>query len=680
MKTFLNSNIIPLKMNMNMKKILSWGMMLAAAFTLTNCAKEIDPPVQEPESVGYPFEIVASTVDTKTVNDGMSTKWAAGDKLNVFHVLSDETNYVNDNDFTVSDIEAGVFTGTIAEQLDVEEEYDWYVMYPYNEKVITPGEKTAGFTYIGYSTGLNQTGYNSMASLKGSVCPLYGIAKYAGVRPEITMNHLSSIVAINVTNKNEDPLTISSASFTAPEDIVGSYFIDITGESVVYTPSDANYVKNTAIVNVTSGATALAKGESAILYAAIKPFTAAAGQKLTLSVNGYSKEIELSNPVTFAAGKIKTLNFGYDKVETVVPEPDGADKIVIDFSAQGYVNGVSVSDVRQMPVIVSFDKGSNSSNAPKYYTTGTAVRTYGGNTITVSSTLGKVVGVEFIFSTSETSDNSNGITADAGTLALPSWTGSEESVTFTISGTTGHRRIQKLEVYVDTEGEEWEPVQLETPDVECSAQTENTLTFQWNAITNALGYEVTFDGETVNVTETTYIAMELEPETEYEIAVKALGDGTYYLDSEVATITGETTEEVQSSGVPTDATLSFESTANRVTQTTSQQVWSQNGITLTNDKSSSTSNVGNYSNPARFYASSKITVTAAGNITKIVFDCNSASYATALKNSIGTVSGATVTISSDKVTVTFTTEVESFVIAKLSAQVRMDSITVTYLQ
>ena len=665
---------------MNMKKIISWGMMLATAFTLTNCAKEIDAPVQEPETTGYPFEIVASTVDTKTVNDGMSTKWAAGDKLNVFHVLSDETNYVNDNDFTVSDIEAGVFTGTIAEQLDVEEEYDWYVMYPYNEKVITPGEKTAGFTYIGYSTGLNQTGYNSMASLKGSVCPLYGIAKYAGVRPEITMNHLSSIVAINVTNKNEDPLTISSASFTAPEDIVGSYFIDITGESVVYTPSDANYVKNTAIVNVTSGATALAKGESAILYAAIKPFTAAAGQKLTLSVNGYSKEIELSNPVTFAAGKIKTLNFGYDKVETVVPEPDGADKIVIDFSAQGYVNGVSVSDVRQMPVIVSFDKGSNSSNAPKYYTTGTAVRTYGGNTITVSSTLGKVVGVEFIFSTSETSDNSNGITADAGTLALPSWTGSEESVTFTISGTTGHRRIQKLEVYVDTEGEEWEPVQLETPDVECSAQTENTLTFQWNAITNALGYEVTFDGETVNVTETTYIAMELEPETEYEIAVKALGDGTYYLDSEVATITGETTEEVQSSGVPTDATLSFESTANRVTQTTSQQVWSQNGITLTNDKSSSTSNVGNYSNPARFYASSKITVTAAGNITKIVFDCNSASYATALKNSIGTVSGATVTISSDKVTVTFTTEVESFVIAKLSAQVRMDSITVTYLQ
>ena len=294
------------------KQIISWGMMLAAAFTLTNCAKEIDAPVQEPESNGYPFEIIASTVDTKTVNDGMSTKWAEGDQLNVFHALGDDTNYVNDGAFTVSDIEKGVFTGTIAEQLDVEEEYDWYVMYPYNSKVTTPGTQTAGYTYIGYSSGLNQSGYNSMASLKGSVCPLYGILKYGGVKPELEMQHLSSVVAINVTNDTDEPLTITTASFTAPEDIVGSYHIDITKTPVVYTASGANYVNATATVNVSNG-TALAKGESAILYAAIKPFTAAAGQKLTLSVNGYSKEITLAEDVTFTAGKIKTLNFSYDK-------------------------------------------------------------------------------------------------------------------------------------------------------------------------------------------------------------------------------------------------------------------------------------------------------------------------------------------------------------------------------
>ena len=301
---------------MNMKKIISWGMMLAAAFTLTNCAKEIENP-NENQSAGIPFEIVASTADTKTVNDGMSTKWAEGDKINVFHALGDDIEYVNDGAFTVSDVENGVFTGTINVELEPQEEYNWYLMYPYSDKFTTPGAKTAGYTYIGYSSGLNQTGYNSMASLKGSVCPLYGVLKYGGIKPVVKMQHLSSVVAINVTNKNDEPLIITNASFTATEDIVGSYYIDITGDAVDYKASDANYVKNTAIVNVSNG-TALAKGESAILYAAIKPFTAAAGQKLTLSVNGYSKEITLSNDVTFTAGKIKTLNFGYDKDLSVV--------------------------------------------------------------------------------------------------------------------------------------------------------------------------------------------------------------------------------------------------------------------------------------------------------------------------------------------------------------------------
>ena len=294
-------------------------MMLAAAFTLTNCAKEIENPNEQTEAAGYPFEIVASTVDTKTVNDGMSTKWGAGDQINVFHALGESDDYKNDGAFTVSDVDGGVFTGNLVEELDVEEEYDWYVIYPYNAKVTTPGAQTAGYTYIGYRNGMNQQGYDSTASLDGTACPLYGIAKYAGVRPEITMNHLSSVVAINVTNMNEEPLTVTSASFTAPEDIVGSYYIDITKTPVDYKASGANYVSATATVNVSNG-TALAQGESAVLYAAIKPFTAATGSKLVLSVNGYEKELTMTKDVTFTAGKIKTLNFGYDKPESSDPE------------------------------------------------------------------------------------------------------------------------------------------------------------------------------------------------------------------------------------------------------------------------------------------------------------------------------------------------------------------------
>ena len=90
---------------------------------------------------------------------------------------------------------------------------------------------------------------------------------------------------------------------------------------------------------------------------------------------------------------------------------------------------------------------------------------------------------------------------------------------------------------------------------------------------------------------------------------------------------------ITSSAAETSATLSFADKANRSSFSSTQQVWSQNGITFTNDKASSSNSVGDYSNPVRLYANSSITIQAPGNITKIVVTCGSSSYATALKNS-----------------------------------------------
>ena len=134
---------------------------------------------------------------------------------------------------------------------------------------------------------------------------------------------------------------------------------------------------------------------------------------------------------------------------------------------------------------------------------------------------------------------------------------------------------------------------------------------------------------------------------------------------------------ITASAADTTVTLSFANKAQRITYSTSKQVWEQNGIVFTNDKGSSTSNVGDYASPARIYASSKITVEVPGKlITKIVFVCNSSSYATAMKNSIG----AAATASGSNVTVTFATPVESFVVAKMTAQVRLNSMNVSYTE
>ena len=120
------------------------------------------------------------------------------------------------------------------------------------------------------------------------------------------------------------------------------------------------------------------------------------------------------------------------------------------------------------------------------------------------------------------------------------------------------------------------------------------------------------------------------------------------------------------------ATISFSDVANRTTFSTSQQVWEQNGIKVVNDKGASTSNVADYSNPARFYKSSKLTVECSG-MTKIWFACNNESYAKALKESITT---GTVEIDGKTVQVDLTAAADSYVVETLSAQVRMDSITV----
>ena len=152
-------------------------------------------------------------------------------------------------------------------------------------------------------------------------------------------------------------------------------------------------------------------------------------------------------------------------------------------------------------------------------------------------------------------------------------------------------------------------------------------------------------------------------------AEKATGNHTY-VDG-LCSVCGASTASMKLLG-----TLSFSSTDNRTTFTTSQQVWAANGITLTNNKGASTSNVADYYNPARFYKSSQLIVAATG-ILKIEFTCNSASYASALQSSITAADGGTVSINGSVVTVTFADPIDSYTIASLTGgQVRVNSITV----
>ena len=303
------------------RQILTLGAICAAAFTLTNCNKEIAEP-KAPVTEGIPFEIVAATADTKTENTGLNTKWTAGDALNVFHAEAGTTAYGNNDNFTYAGAD-NKFKGTLKTGLDASKSYDWYALYPVNDKaqyvITTPaGSKTGdGWAYIGHKGGATQNGYNSTAHLAENLCPLYGVVKSIDASTPVSFNmkHIASVVKIVVTNESESPLTVTSVTFTAPEDIVGSYFMNFTDpNNVVCKASGASFVSSTATLNVTGG-TALNKGEKAEFYIPIKPFKAAANT-LKITVNGYEKTPVSTADVEFKAGKIETVNFKYNKPAT----------------------------------------------------------------------------------------------------------------------------------------------------------------------------------------------------------------------------------------------------------------------------------------------------------------------------------------------------------------------------
>ena len=131
--------------------------------------------------------------------------------------------------------------------------------------------------------------------------------------------------------------------------------------------------------------------------------------------------------------------------------------------------------------------------------------------------------------------------------------------------------------------------------------------------------------------------------------------------------------------VAVEATLSFADKANRTSYSTSQQVWEQNGIKLTNDKGTSTSNVGDYADPARFYKSSTVTIECA-RMTQIVIDCTTAGDNKYITPFLSDIKGDGVTVTQDgkKIIVTFAQEVDSFSFVCATGQSRASSITVTY--
>ncbi len=305
-----------------MKKALFFAGLAAATLSFVGCNKEADYAGRDGD-----FEVILNNDDTRTVNNGMQTTWAENDQLSAFYAPTGTTTWSGNIKFTVKEAGSNVATGKVGEL--TESAYDWYFLYPYSGYVASPTGLNAEGELSGYMTvgsaangSQRQAGYDSMAHLAGSALPVYGVVKNvpADEQPVVAMHQLASVVKVNVKNATAAPVHITNVAVTAPVDIVGTYYLDITGAAPGFTPSGENYVSKTASL-VVADHTDLAVGATASFYLAVKPFTAAAGSEFSVSVtasNGEQTSVKsLVAETVFSAGKIKEVNVNYDKAATV---------------------------------------------------------------------------------------------------------------------------------------------------------------------------------------------------------------------------------------------------------------------------------------------------------------------------------------------------------------------------
>lgn len=270
---------------------------------------------------------------------------------------------------------------------------------------------------------------------------------------------------------------------------------------------------------------------------------------------------------------------------------------------------------------------------------------------------------------------------------LPTSAPIESTVTFTVTPDEGYEVVSVKvndNIIAAVDGT-YSFVVGETNAVEVTTQV-ITDKHQVSVNGDVEGYTVTTDNDITlpgQVSEGT-LKFTVTAPAGYEVATVSVSgtvltaDADGYYTTEVA---GEITINItfkKVTYVEKTVTISFASMENRLSLNDEQQIWSQNGITVINDKADSGTKIASYANPVRFYANSNLTIEYSGMV-KIVVQCAEGSKYLLDASDIS--NGGQLTKSSTDLTTTleFGSAVDNVVLTKLSNQTRITSIEITYL-
>lgn len=295
---------------------------------LAACTADVEDNFAAGGSVKRPFELQADVSGTRTVAEGMSTDWEAGDMIDVW--FADGGACTSAGGFVIDEqgLDRGIFRGEVDSSYDESAICDWYAAYPY---AATNESPAAVVTVVGANIQ-RQNGYGSTSHLSGAAAPLYGVARdvAAGAYPSMSMCHLTTLVRVRLTNLGESSLVVRSITLqTRTTPVAGRFTVDITGDAPAYTP--ASSASKTALLRVSGGGD-IDSGSTADFYLAVAPFVVpAGGEKLSLTVEAAdgaacTRTFTIPAGAEFAPGVMNTLNLKF--------EPES----IVDLSAEGTAN------------------------------------------------------------------------------------------------------------------------------------------------------------------------------------------------------------------------------------------------------------------------------------------------------------------------------------------------------
>ena len=264
------------------------------------------------------FSVIAQIAQTKSeISPAGQLVWAEGDLVNVFHNVSGEAEMISDGVvyYDRSEEVPNEFKGKLGEALKKGYTYDWYMFYPCTPD-LTIVNNTAPVIIGSKATKAQiQNGYGNVAHLSDKYMPLFGnvTGVEEGKTPMIELSHLASVVELKIASCMPMPIEITEVKLTAGEEIIGSFVIDFIKGTI--TPVEGSASK-TAVLSI-KDATSIENGQTETFYLVVKPFVAKAQDGLKIAVNGSEKQISLKEDLTFAAGKVTSIDYTYYDVNQI---------------------------------------------------------------------------------------------------------------------------------------------------------------------------------------------------------------------------------------------------------------------------------------------------------------------------------------------------------------------------